>query len=182
MHKYFSRTVTDNPTITAATTAPPTAPPTATQKCDEPLGMKSKAIQDDRITASSSQSFFRYKPWSARLNLMATSGWIPLKARQGEWLQVDLGKPDRRVTGIATRGTTQYWTTGYSLQYSQDGKNFEDYNSGEVLKGNTDGVSVVKHVLKFYQSSAKDLAQNISSPTNRAIRLQIRQQKIFFCN
>jgi len=47
-----------------------------------------------------------------------------------QWLQIDLGDPYSRVTGVTTQGRNGHnqWVTKYKLQYSDDGVNFKNYN------------------------------------------------------
>ncbi|KXJ15521.1 Coagulation factor VIII [Exaiptasia diaphana] len=105
--------------------------------------MESKAIPDSSITASSAS----IPPSNARLNFDGR-GWQASRTRQGEWLQVDLGKLTM-VLGIGTQGgSSYYWVTSYTLKYSRDGKTFTDYESGKVLHGNSDGLREIIHELK----------------------------------
>jgi len=123
-------------------------------KClPQALGMEDGDITDSQITAS---SFYRsiYRPQQGRLNFKGNGreinpAWEPLNPISGEWIQVDLGE-EINVTGIATQGNakqlvTEEWTTSYSLQYSNDGERFVDYDDGRVFPGNEDKDTVVKN-------------------------------------
>jgi len=68
----------------------------------------------------------------------------------GEWIQVDLSTV-AMVEAVATQGRDDWteWMTSYSLQYSMDGVNFEDYQQGIVLPGNSDQHTVVKNDLNI---------------------------------
>ncbi|KAK3734386.1 hypothetical protein QZH41_006205 [Actinostola sp. cb2023] len=115
----------------------------------EPLGMQSRAIPDARITASSmwdgnhapSQGRLYYKPPGGK-----AGSWSSRRNAVGQWIKVDLNRVTK-VTGIATQGRTNanQWVTKYKLQYSLDGKSFNNYKGGKVFAANRDRNSVVKH-------------------------------------
>ncbi|KAK3750262.1 hypothetical protein QZH41_006599 [Actinostola sp. cb2023] len=90
----------------------------------EPLGMQSRAIPNARITASSMWDG-NHAPSQGRLYY----------------------KPPGGKAGIATQGRTNanQWVTKYKLQYSLDGKSFNNYEGGKVFAANRDRNSVVKH-------------------------------------
>ncbi|KAK3706340.1 hypothetical protein QZH41_006604 [Actinostola sp. cb2023] len=117
----------------------------------EPLGMQSKAIPDARITASSMWDG-NHAPAQGRLNYKPPRGkagsWSSKHNRVGQWIQVDLNRVTK-VTGIATQGRsdTNQWVKQYKLQYSSDGKTFNNYEGVKVFTANKDRNSVVKHNL-----------------------------------
>ncbi|KAK3730966.1 hypothetical protein QZH41_019577 [Actinostola sp. cb2023] len=117
----------------------------------EPLGMQSKAIPDARITASSMWDG-NHAPAQGRLNYKPPRGkagsWSSRHNRVGQWIQVDL-KRVTKVAGIATQGRSNanQWVKQYKLQYSSDGKTFNNYEGGKVFTANKDRNSVVKHNL-----------------------------------
>lgn len=67
-----------------------------TAGCSEPLGMKSRLISDQQITASSvfktwGIDAFTWHPHYARLDMTGkTNAWTALHNDQSEWLQVGL--------------------------------------------------------------------------------------------
>jgi len=113
--------------------------------------MEDGRIQDSQITASSVFSS-SVKPANARLNLPFTTerqgGWEAKHSNLYQWLQVDLLK-QVNVLAIATQGRDlfNYWVTSYSLQSSDDGAVFIDYNGGQILQGNLNQWQVVKREL-----------------------------------
>ncbi|KAK3745901.1 hypothetical protein QZH41_000282 [Actinostola sp. cb2023] len=117
----------------------------------EPLGMQSRAIPDARITASSMWDG-NHAPAQGRLNYKPPRGkagsWSSRHNRVGQWIQVDL-KRVTKVAGIATQGRSNanQWVKQYKLQYSSDGKTFNNYEGGKVFAANKDRNSVVKHNL-----------------------------------
>ena len=126
----------------------------------EPLGISTGMIKSDQLTASSAHSnnWNYYGPQWSRLNTDEHFGcWFPANNRAGEWIQVDLGKVVP-VGGIATQGRAQgsYWVTSYTLQYSKDGETWEAYGrekgNTDVLTGNDDHFTVVKHELKDFRA------------------------------
>ena len=115
------------------------------------LGMQSKAIPDSSITASTYHAK-GFEPQQGRLHTRPSSGkygsWTPKTQRAGDWFQVDLGKVTK-VQGVATQGRYDgnQWVKSYTLQYSNNGKSFKNYQGGKVFKGNKDRHTVVKHNL-----------------------------------
>ncbi|XP_028514235.1 EGF-like repeat and discoidin I-like domain-containing protein 3 [Exaiptasia diaphana] len=117
-------------------------------RCNDTLGMQSMDIPDSKITASSYISGI-WLPSYARLNvLLGYGGWIPASNTIGQWIQVDLSNVTR-ITAIATQGSQSesHWVKTYSLQYSEDGTSFKDYEGGKTLSGNSDRTTVVKNNL-----------------------------------
>ncbi|KAK3730960.1 hypothetical protein QZH41_007183 [Actinostola sp. cb2023] len=113
--------------------------------------MQSRAIPDARITASSMWDG-NHAPAQGRLNYKPPRGkagsWSSRHNRVGQWIQVDLNRVTK-VAGIATQGRsdTNQWVKKYKLQYSSDGKTFNNYEGGKVFTANKDRNSVVKHNL-----------------------------------
>ncbi len=103
----------------------------STTGCIAPLGMESKSITDDQLSASS-QLGSNYSAVQARLHFKAdgnkAGGWSALKNDLNQWLQVDFGSYTR-VTRVATQGRNAYneWVAKYRLQYSDDGIRFQFY-------------------------------------------------------
>ena len=96
--------------------------------------MENGKISDSQITASSSEP--NHGAQRGRLHFEVAPGkpgsWSALLKDNNQWLQVDLGKWPRNVTGIATQGGTNYrekprWVTSYKLKCSDDGVNFQFY-------------------------------------------------------
>ncbi|KAH0630993.1 hypothetical protein JD844_004444 [Phrynosoma platyrhinos] len=95
--------------------------------CSTPLGMESKTIFDEHISASSyiDNVFSTWSPFQARLNLNGrTNAWRPKVDSTAEWLQVNFLKT-MRVTGVVTQGAksifTKMFVKEFSLSGSQDG-------------------------------------------------------------
>ena len=69
-----------------------------------------------------------------RLRFQAASGkggsWTARENDIHQWLQIDLGKQQTQVTGVATQGRNgqNQWVTKYRLQYGEDGKDFQYYS------------------------------------------------------
>ncbi|KAL9964183.1 hypothetical protein ACROYT_G027778 [Oculina patagonica] len=124
--------------------------PQLTAQCLAPLGMESRRIKDDQITASS----VIHAAHQARLNFKGGHGGWTAETKDGnQWIQVDLGN-NTKITGLATQGEYKYdqWVTKYKIQYSDDGMNFRYYkvpgrNSSKLSKvfnGNKNKNSIVK--------------------------------------
>ena len=94
--------------------------------------MENGDIFDRQITASS-QLDANHAAIQGRLNLKATGNkaqsWSAISNDLSQWLQVDLGSANTKVTGVATQGRNDppQWVTKYKLHYSNDGVNFHYY-------------------------------------------------------
>ena len=95
--------------------------------------MRSGAIPDGQISASSEYSV-NYTANRARLYIQPSRGksgaWLPKYNDANQWLQVDLGNNETRITRVATQGKSGFccqWVTKFKLQYSDDGVNFTYY-------------------------------------------------------
>uniref|UniRef100_A0A8D0HI73 F5/8 type C domain-containing protein n=1 Tax=Sphenodon punctatus TaxID=8508 RepID=A0A8D0HI73_SPHPU len=120
--------------------------------CSMPLGMESKVISNQQITASSYSDniFTTWTPSQARLNLQGrTNAWRPKANGQKEWLQVNFGKT-MRVTGIITQGAKAVFTNMYVKEFavssSLDGIHWTPVVQGgdeKIFHGNQDHVSPV---------------------------------------
>ena len=66
-----------------------------------------------------------------------TGGWIPQISDQNQWLQVDFGHA-AQITGISTQGHhfENIWVKSYSLRYSSDGADYEEYQPASHKKVN----------------------------------------------
>ena len=101
-------------------------------ECQEALGMESGAISDGQISASSewndNETAIR-----SRLHLQKDGdkpgGWAADTSDGGQWLQVDLKSQHTKVTRVATQGRSDHphWVYNYTLQYSNNGVNFQNY-------------------------------------------------------
>uniref|UniRef100_F7EZ04 Milk fat globule-EGF factor 8 protein n=1 Tax=Monodelphis domestica TaxID=13616 RepID=F7EZ04_MONDO len=104
--------------------------------CSSPLGMKSMAIPDKKITASSTfKTFgldaFSWHPYFARLDKTGKfNAWTAQRLQGTEWLQIELEVP-KRVTGIITQGARDFgniqYVSAYKVAYSNDGKSWTQY-------------------------------------------------------
>ncbi|XP_037553064.1 lactadherin isoform X2 [Nematolebias whitei] len=134
--------------------------------CSEPLGMKSRLISDEQLSASSTFrtwgiDTFTWHPQFARLDKAGkTNAWSPAQNNRSEWIQVDLGKT-KRLTGIITQGAKDFgvvqFVSEFKVVFSHDGtawstvKN-EDGTKDKIFQGNVDNSSHKKNVfqLPFY--------------------------------
>ena len=101
--------------------------------------MEKVTISDRQITAST-QLYANHSATQGRLNLKATANkagsWSAGSIDSSQWLQVDLGIQNTKVTRVATQGRddSPQWVTKYKLQYSNDGVNFQYYTKPGRLK------------------------------------------------
>uniref|UniRef100_A0A8C8AQ69 Milk fat globule EGF and factor V/VIII domain containing n=1 Tax=Otus sunia TaxID=257818 RepID=A0A8C8AQ69_9STRI len=134
--------------------------------CSEPLGMKSRLISDQQITASSvfktwGIDAFTWHPHYARLDKTGkTNAWTALHNDRSEWLQIDL-RDQKKVTGIITQGARDFgyiqYVAAYKVAYSDNGTSWTLYrdgqgNSTKIFHGNSDNYSHKKNVfdVPFY--------------------------------
>ncbi|XP_020614402.1 EGF-like repeat and discoidin I-like domain-containing protein 3 [Orbicella faveolata] len=119
--------------------------------------MENGEISDRQITASS-QLDASHAATQGRLNLKATGNkagsWSALSNDPSQWLQVDLGCSNTKVTRVATQGRNDppQWVTKYKLQFSNDGVKFHYYTKlrqtgNKDFAGNADQSTVVYHEL-----------------------------------
>ncbi len=84
------------------------------------------------MTASSEWAV-SHGPKRGRLNSQETAstvgGWVSGISDAYQWLQIDLGHRNTRVTRVATQGRNAYdqWVSTFKLQHSNDGVIFEYY-------------------------------------------------------
>ncbi|CAH3038827.1 unnamed protein product [Porites evermanni] len=120
--------------------------------CASALGMENGKIPDTAIVASSRYNQY-WGPERGRLNEKKdgsfNGGWASQYGDAYQFLQIDLGNVTK-VTRIATQGRYDagWWTTTYTLSYSNDGAAFTAYKNGEVFQGNTDYRTAVGHILE----------------------------------
>ncbi|XP_063043811.1 lactadherin-like isoform X2 [Engraulis encrasicolus] len=119
--------------------------------CTTPLGLESRRIPDEKMTASSvlSKSLLgrTWEPHYARLdNWGRINAWSPATNDRLQWLQVDLDK-SKRVTGIITQGAKDYGTVQYvsafKIAYSNYGSSWTvlkdpTTNLDKIFQGNSD--------------------------------------------
>ena len=96
-----------------------------TAACLSPLGMESRLIKNNQITASS-QADANHAAYQGRLNFLARGGkqggWSASTNDLSQWIQVDL-LTYTKVTGVSTQGRNaeDQRVAKYKLQYSDDG-------------------------------------------------------------
>lgn len=104
---------------------------TSAALCNSALGMRSGAIRNAQITASSIWNKYH----AARLARMGTvkrgryvGAWCARHNNHHQWLKVDFKQP-MKITKIETQGRqdTNQWVTRYQLSYSQDGAHWTLY-------------------------------------------------------
>nr|XP_047134262.1 uncharacterized protein LOC100206071 [Hydra vulgaris] len=96
--------------------------------CDVPLMVQLP------VSAYSASSVYseKYLPQNV---LISSNGWCP-KESIGSWFQIDFGK-NVRIATVEMQKTSYDGTTGYNLQYSDDGLSWFDYlesNADELKK------------------------------------------------
>ncbi|XP_061595936.1 EGF-like repeat and discoidin I-like domain-containing protein 3 isoform X2 [Cololabis saira] len=134
--------------------------------CSESLGMKSRLISDEQLSASSKFrtwgiDTFTWHPQFARLDKAGkTNAWSPAHNNRSEWIQVDLQKT-KRLTGIITQGAKDFgvvqFVSVFKVAYSNDGEswkvvNDENTGSDKLFQGNIDNNTHKKNLFEppFY--------------------------------
>ncbi|XP_078700024.1 uncharacterized protein LOC144926863 [Branchiostoma floridae x Branchiostoma belcheri] len=124
--------------------------------CRSTLGMESRHVLDDRITASSEHGGETCSKSLGRLNQAGSAAWCAGNTTAGEWIQVDLGFS--MVSGVITQGrdaqliaSVQQYVTSYKLLFSKDGDSWTTYRdmdgSDKIFTGNSDATTPVVHAL-----------------------------------
>ncbi|XP_067043280.1 discoidin, CUB and LCCL domain-containing protein 2-like isoform X2 [Acropora muricata] len=120
--------------------------------CTTPLGLEDLRIHDSQLTAQSHYESLSIgggksvdtEPKCARLN-KNNCAWCAPRGN-GQYLQVDLRR-NFIITGIATQGfeaLSDYYVKRYKVSHSRNGHTWS-HIFPEVLRGNRDGRSVVRH-------------------------------------
>ncbi|GAB6021997.1 hypothetical protein CHUAL_006150 [Chamberlinius hualienensis] len=128
-------------------------------QCKTALGMQSKEISDEDITASSYFDLASVGPQNARIRLELNGGaWCPkslISKEQTEYLEIDL-RMLKVITAVETQGRFgngqgQEFAEGYYLHYwrpgFQDWKQFKNRTGGGLFQGNVNTYTEVKHDL-----------------------------------
>ncbi|XP_028411620.1 EGF-like repeat and discoidin I-like domain-containing protein 3 [Dendronephthya gigantea] len=124
------------------------------EKVPKALGMESRDINDEQITASSERDN-NHKAARGRLNFTPRDGirgaWTSQHKDVNQWLQVDFQR-STLVTGISTQGRQdeRQYVKSYTISFSKDGENFQNFSQGGVKKefqGNTDRNSIVHNTV-----------------------------------
>ncbi|XP_043533182.1 lactadherin-like isoform X4 [Chiloscyllium plagiosum] len=128
--------------------------------CSEPLGMKSRFIRNDQITASSTYKMwgidaFTWAPCLARLDKQGkTNAWTAELSNKSQWLQIDLLIP-KKITGIITQGAKDFgvaqYVESFKVAFSDDGQSWTIYQDSitrkdKVFQGNYDNYSHKKNI------------------------------------
>ncbi|XP_043934129.1 lactadherin isoform X1 [Protopterus annectens] len=128
--------------------------------CSEELGMKSRLISNEQITASTvfktwDIDFFTWHPYYARLDKQGKSNaWTAQCNDRSQWIQVDLLTP-KKITGIITQGAKDFgciqYVSSFKVAYSDDGQNWTIYKDNntrtdKIFEGNKDNNTHKKNV------------------------------------
>ena len=99
------------------------------ESCSDELGMQSKRIANERITASSSKNTDN-SPHFARLD--GSKAWCSALYDKLPYIQIQLEEP-KIITEIITQGSSYHraWATKYEARFLENGK-WKEYN--EVLR------------------------------------------------
>ncbi|XP_072270189.1 coagulation factor V [Pyxicephalus adspersus] len=122
----------------------------ADAECNFPLGLASRLISDDQITASHHIDY--WEPKLARLNNAGSyNAWSAHMNKSSlPWIQVDLQKT-YLISGIQTQGASklfsQYYITEFFVVYSKDKKKWTAFKGNssslhKIFQGNADSSSI----------------------------------------
>ncbi|XP_043601962.1 hemocytin isoform X2 [Bombus pyrosoma] len=93
--------------------------------CDDPMGLDNGLIFPEQVSVSSSSTDLL-----PNLKLSSPSIWHPKLDNPYQFVKIDFLEP-RNLTGIATKGSEDTWTTVYKVFYSND-----DYQWNPVMDEN----------------------------------------------
>jgi len=121
-------------------------------ECDAALGFENLEVMDSHLTAQSIPIHIRLEA-GKEMDTHARCGRLNMhycafcgSRENGQYLQVDL-RQDYKITAVATQGfevlNNNYFVKCYNLSHSRDGQNWSIFP--EVMKGNDEGRSVVRH-------------------------------------
>ncbi|XP_068698542.1 uncharacterized protein [Montipora foliosa] len=112
--------------------------------CDKELGMKTKVIPDERITASTRLSE-NHIPAFARLD--SARAWCSAPGDKSPYLQV-LFDEEKLVTAVSTQGSSRdlIWAQKYEIEYTNHEATWVSYN--QELTGNRNGQFRQKNFLQ----------------------------------
>ncbi|XP_073489468.1 neuropilin-2 isoform X1 [Aquarana catesbeiana] len=121
-----------------------------TFQCNVPLGLESRRISNEQITASSTYTDGRWTAQQGRLN-SDDNGWTPNMDTNREYLQIDL-RSLTLLTAVATQGAVSketqnaYYVKSYKLEVSTNGEDWMMFRHGKnhkIFPGNNDATEVV---------------------------------------
>ena len=83
--------------------------------------MANGAVTEIRISAST--QVFNSPGFAMCARLFSSSAWIATTTNADQWLQVDFGQKQVKVTRVATQGryNVDEWVATYKLQYGSNG-------------------------------------------------------------
>ncbi|XP_063811714.1 coagulation factor V isoform X2 [Pseudophryne corroboree] len=144
----------------------------AEEECNFPLGLESRIISDDQITAS--HYLDHWEPRLARLNNVGSyNAWSAHMNKSSlPWIQVDLQKPFL-ISGIKTQGAnkyfSQYYITEFFILYSKDRRKWT------AFKGN----STALHKLFTANSDSSSIKENQLDPPIAARYIRVYPTKYY---
>ncbi|XP_074514923.1 discoidin, CUB and LCCL domain-containing protein 2 [Sebastes fasciatus] len=128
-----------------------------TNGCYGTLGLESGGVADTQLSASSvwEWNIGQHSVWAPSGARLKKAGlpWASLQSDQQQWLQIDL-KKEKRITGIATTGSTlreyQYYVSAYRVLQSNDSKHWSIYREAnstqdKIFQGNTNYLHEVRN-------------------------------------
>nr|XP_058966487.1 contactin-associated protein-like 2 [Pocillopora verrucosa] len=145
------------------------------ESCRDDLGMGSKGIPDESITASSSNSADE-SPQFARLD--GKNAWCSAPKDKLPYIQIKLVN-SKSITGITTQGSYSdwAWVTKYEVEYLEKGtwkhyhKEFEGNNNVNGLKSNTLDPPIRTQSIRIYPKDPVML--NGTDPKPCCLRLEL---------
>ncbi|XP_020506877.3 discoidin, CUB and LCCL domain-containing protein 2 [Labrus bergylta] len=125
-----------------------------TNGCSGTLGLESGGLANTQLSASSVWEWNNvWAPSGARLKRDGLP-WSPSHSDHQQWLQVDLKREKRIITGIITTGSTlreyQYYVSAYRVQHSSDGQQWHIYREAnstqdKIFQGNINYLHEVRN-------------------------------------
>ncbi|XP_078348081.1 sushi, von Willebrand factor type A, EGF and pentraxin domain-containing protein 1-like isoform X8 [Oculina patagonica] len=148
------------------------------ENCDNKLGMESKRIPDESITASSAKSADNHSASFARVDYR--KAWCSAPEDKSPYIQINLDE-QKLITAITTQGSFSdvSWSRKYEVKYFEKG-NWKSYK--EELTGNGNSGALRKNKLepairtqsiRIYPKEPFSLMWDMSNPIPSCLRLEL---------
>ncbi|XP_078660072.1 uncharacterized protein LOC144904802 [Branchiostoma floridae x Branchiostoma belcheri] len=125
--------------------------------CYAALGMEDRSIPDGQLSASTEldpQHAAKYGRLGMSDASITGAAWCPTSTDRSPWIEVDMGLPGFRVSGVVTQGArTNKWVSSYKLAFrdtaSDDWVDYTDIDHRNgVFTANNDEDTRVRNVLQ----------------------------------
>lgn len=135
------------------------------------MGLDNGAILAEQLSASSSSTDLL-----PNIRLTSPSVWHPKIDNPHQYLKIDFLEP-RNITGIATKGGEDTWTTVYKVFYSDDDRDWspviDEYGVEKEFLGNFDSETVKKNYFERPLRARHLLVQPVKWHEHIGLKLEV---------